>query len=1071
VPRDLAAEGPAATHAATLSDTAKILAAARVDGELLRQLMAMPALERIEAALDDLRFHRPTLARMLALQAESALGDPACDPRPVAELGAAIAGTLARNPGGEAQSTAAWAYWLLGKAMLGASQWRLADDAFQSISAFIPRPSLASEAEAFACLGFAQLHEDLGHEQQAGALFLRAAYLHAKRGDLRREAACQAQLGLQLHRSGDVESGLRPLRAALRLFDAAFAPSLAARLRLVLAEIETVLGNAAAARKQLRLARKLYKLAPSPAEAIELRWSKARIAAAAGENDMAEVLIERVRRELLDSGSLDEAARCSCDQLLIQVESRRFDAADQLAVDLARAFPPAGEPWAPELAALARLAVEEPGACYPASYALRRRLRRPEIASLGRPALLVPARVLADRLFCGYGETRGSDRCCRRPVVAVPRVRADNRASQDIGDVLPALSARLRRRFGGVLYSYRIPADDGEDVVQTTLLLAVAKWSDIRDPEAWLVGTLRKRCILYWRTRRSHMEYTQPIEEMDRAYYVEPDQTRRELFADLGKVWHHLPPTQRKLLVLRFREGMSPQEAAQEVGLAHTSVRKTTNRAFERLREVLGMVPPPSRSPRPPRAPRLQSAALTKRLRAKGDAGAAWITAVEAFAAVKAQHLRAQLLRYVAAAGIALGPPRLAELNIEDLAAFRLALGEKSPALRAPILYSLRSFLLWAGERGDHVLHPDAVRQALRVGKTIQREPAGKGATAEWSAAVETFLAASTVTATTRQQYRCHLLIAGAALGWRPLAELTDSDLLAFRAALLADGRAAGTHLCALLAVRSFLVWAREQSWLAIDRQVIRAVLQGWDSRRDGPPTPAGSGRATLPATPLERERPAPEIPAAPIAIVAPKRGRQLAPKDPSATAVVEASGQAGSVRASSGDPGGRPMPTCPSPGARPAAQPAGRVKLVAAAHPKRAVRPPRVGALWKTEVEAYLASFASSEHDTYRCHLLKVGLALAEVDFPQLTAAHLAAYRERLRADGRSQRVHLQALSVLRSFLVWAGARSVHQLGAFEVIAALPLPPIADEDFTRVFVAHFSESLAAGRGTHGGWA
>ena len=403
-PRDLAAEGPAPAHAATLGDTAKILATARQDAELLRQLMAMPAPERIEAALDDLRFHRPTLARMLALQAESALGDPACDPRPVAELGAAIAGTLARDPGAEAQRTAAWAYWLLGKAMLRASQWRLADDAFQSISAFIPRPSLASEAEAFACLGFAQLHEDLGHEQQAGALFLLAAYLHAKRGDHRREAACQAQLGLRLHRGGDLESALRPLRAALRLFDAAFAPSLAARLRLTLAGIETVLGRADAAREELLQARALYPLAPSPAEEIERRWSEARIAAAEGENDKAEALFERVRRELLDRGSLAEAAQCSCEQLLILVESRRFAAAGQLAVDLARAFPPAGEPWAAELAALARLAVEEPGACYPASYALRRRLRRPEIASSGRPALLVPTRVLADRLFCGYGE-------------------------------------------------------------------------------------------------------------------------------------------------------------------------------------------------------------------------------------------------------------------------------------------------------------------------------------------------------------------------------------------------------------------------------------------------------------------------------------------------------------------------------------------------------------------------------------------------------------------------------------------------------------------------------------------
>jgi hypothetical protein len=403
-PGDLAPEGLRAAHEARFADADELLAAAREDGEMVRQLMAMPALERIEAALGDVRFHRPTLARMLALQAESALGDPALDPRPVAELGAAIAGTLARDPGGKAQRTAAWAYWLLGKALLRASQWRLADDAFQSISAFIPRGSLASEAEAFACLGFAQLHEDLGHEQQAGALFLRAAYLHAKRSDRPREAACEAQLGLLLHRSGDLESAAQPLRAALRLFDAAFAPSLASRLRLTLAGIETVLGRSDAAGEELRQARALYPLAPSPAEEIERSWSEARIAVAQGANDKAEVLFERLRRDLLERGSLAEAAQCSCEQLLVLIESRRFDDAAQLAVDLARAFPPKGEPWARELAALARLAVEQPAACYPASYELRRRLRRPEIAHSGRPALLVPARVLADRLFCGCGE-------------------------------------------------------------------------------------------------------------------------------------------------------------------------------------------------------------------------------------------------------------------------------------------------------------------------------------------------------------------------------------------------------------------------------------------------------------------------------------------------------------------------------------------------------------------------------------------------------------------------------------------------------------------------------------------
>ena len=569
-------------------------------------------------------------------------------------------------------------------------------------------------------------------------------------------------------------------------------------------------------------------------------------------------------------------------------------------------------------------------------------------------------------------------------------VRADDRASQEIGDVLPALSARLRRRFGGVLYRYGIPADDGEDLVQTTLLLAVAKWHDIRDPERWLIGTLQKRCIIYWRAHRSQTEHTRPLEEWDRELGVEADQTRRERFADLGKVWHLLAPAHRKLLLLRFQEGLSTREAAQAVGLAYSGVRKTTNRACERLREALATAPP-RETPPGQGAPRQPAAApaLANRLRAEGGAAAAWMAAVDGFTAAKAPYLRTQVSRDLAAAGVALGVPSLTELRIEQLAAFRLTLAGKAPGLRSQILCRLRSFVLWAGECGDHALAPDAVREALLVGKTIKREAAGTAATDDWRAAVEGFLTVATVTARTQRQYRCHLFHAGAVFGWRPLAELTGSDLLAFRAALLADGRSAATHAYHLVVLRCFLMRAWEQGWLTIDQDVIREVLRGWDSRREGPPTP-----------------------------------------------------------------------------------PVGSVKLSgAAAHPKRAVRPARVGALWKTEVEAYLASFASSDQETYRCHLLEVAMAVDGVALSQLTAAHLAAFRERLRADGRSERVHLQTLSVLRSFLVWAGARSIHQLGAFEVIAALPLPPIADEDFTRAFVARFSESLAAGRGTHGGWA
>ena len=52
-----------------------------------------------------------------------------------------------------------------------------------------------------------------------------------------------------------------------------------------------------------------------------------------------------------------------------------------------------------------RLAIEEPAACYRTSYGLQRRLRGRGVAHHpSRPPLILPARILADRLFCGCGE-------------------------------------------------------------------------------------------------------------------------------------------------------------------------------------------------------------------------------------------------------------------------------------------------------------------------------------------------------------------------------------------------------------------------------------------------------------------------------------------------------------------------------------------------------------------------------------------------------------------------------------------------------------------------------------------
>jgi RNA polymerase sigma factor (sigma-70 family) len=438
-----------------------------------------------------------------------------------------------------------------------------------------------------------------------------------------------------------------------------------------------------------------------------------------------------------------------------------------------------------------------------------------------------------------------------------------------VDDVLPALYARLRGRLGSVVYRFRIPPEDAEDVVQTTLMLAVAKWHAIREPEPWLLTTLRNRCILYWRARMPEREHTRQLVDLDLERAVEPEQNRRDWLADLGRVWHHLPPKQQTLLTMRFREGLTSGEAAAAVGLAASSERKTTHRALARLREALSAARAPEPAPRQRQAPqRVAGQELAQRLRAEGGAAAAWMAAVDAFALLRAPHRRVQVVEQLAAVGQRLGPPRLAELGIEALAAFRRELGEPAKTDERT-LYGLRSFLAWAGERGEHALEANAVREALCVTKRWRRaKVADTGAAAAWLPAIEAFLAASSANAVTRLQYRSHVLAGSATMRWRPLADLLEGDLVAFRVALLADGRSARTHLCALAAVRCFLVWAGEHGWHTVEGDVVRIALRGWDSRRKEHPAREES-RAELAS-----DRTAARLPAIGVRLPIPRRRR-----------------------------------------------------------------------------------------------------------------------------------------------------------------------------------------------------
>jgi hypothetical protein len=388
-----ASSEPLAGREPGLPRTFALLSAAETDARLAARLLAMPACERQAAALHEPRYRRASLGRLLALRAESELFDPAADPRPAAELAAAVASVLPRDAAGETRRAAALAYWLCGKALLKAQQLRPADESFRCMFACIPS-SGASEERALATLGRAQVAADTGAVDAAIGQLLLAAYWFSQLGAVHSVAACLAELGLLLLESGDLINARLPLSTAVRLLDAGAAPSLAARLRLALAEVATVLDGPAAAAEELRRARALYDLAPDGAsgpEALERRWREARIAAAVGDAAGAATLFDDVRRELLARGSAAEAARCTFDRLLLCIDARSLADVDDLTGALARAFPGAA-------------AADQAEAVDPPCWDLRRRLRHLAPLDPLRPPLLRPARLLSDRLLRRRGE-------------------------------------------------------------------------------------------------------------------------------------------------------------------------------------------------------------------------------------------------------------------------------------------------------------------------------------------------------------------------------------------------------------------------------------------------------------------------------------------------------------------------------------------------------------------------------------------------------------------------------------------------------------------------------------------
>jgi RNA polymerase sigma-70 factor (ECF subfamily) len=151
-------------------------------------------------------------------------------------------------------------------------------------------------------------------------------------------------------------------------------------------------------------------------------------------------------------------------------------------------------------------------------------------------------------------------------------------------DSLEEFLKRVRPRVKTLFLRYRIPPQDTEDILQQALLALVYHRESIRDPEAWLLGTLRNKALLYWRAQRRKLYEAVDSTVLEvMAAPQGPDQNGADLRRDLANLLDLLPERCRSLLSMRYRHGYNPAELARQLGYSQGNIGTITIRCLAAL--------------------------------------------------------------------------------------------------------------------------------------------------------------------------------------------------------------------------------------------------------------------------------------------------------------------------------------------------------------------------------------------------------------------------------------------------------------------------------------------------------
>jgi len=126
---------------------------------------------------------------------------------------------------------------------------------------------------------------------------------------------------------------------------------------------------------------------------------------------------------------------------------------------------------------------------------------------------------------------------------------------------------------------------DAEDLVQTALLKTYLAWDRINDKrttDAYVRQVIANTCISAWR-RRKIQEY--PLDHLSERATVRDPFAEYDIRRALQTALSKLSKRQRAVVVLRYYSDLTEGETAATLGVSVGTVKSTTHRALERLRD------------------------------------------------------------------------------------------------------------------------------------------------------------------------------------------------------------------------------------------------------------------------------------------------------------------------------------------------------------------------------------------------------------------------------------------------------------------------------------------------------